>query len=170
MSTVTASATASTFTSASTGVETAVSPLSGSCACAVKVTSPGITLATARSLSACGVSVTVRVTEAGLPEVVYSPVVLLKLPPSLPTIDTVQPSPTPDRCSTRIWLTKSSPCALAVTVKESEPSSLMHSASPCRLTATSGGSAGSRSEEHTSELQSLMRNSYAVFCLKKKKN
>src|SRR3546814_5919956 len=25
----------------------------------------------------------------------------------------------------------------------------------------------SRSEEHTSELQSLMRNSYAVFCLKK---
>src|SRR3546814_9296942 len=27
-----------------------------------------------------------------------------------------------------------------------------------------------RSEEHTPELQSLMRNSYAVFCLKKKKN
>src|SRR3546814_6729550 len=27
-----------------------------------------------------------------------------------------------------------------------------------------------RSEEHTSELQSLMRHSYAVFCLKKKKN
>src|SRR3546814_10434761 len=29
---------------------------------------------------------------------------------------------------------------------------------------------GVRSEEHTSELQSLMRISYAVFCLKKKKN
>src|SRR3546814_4107796 len=28
---------------------------------------------------------------------------------------------------------------------------------------------GNRSEEHTSELQSLMRISYAVFCLKKKK-
>src|SRR3546814_3410577 len=27
-----------------------------------------------------------------------------------------------------------------------------------------------RSEEHTSELQSLMRNSYAVFCLKKNNN
>src|SRR3546814_9836833 len=27
-----------------------------------------------------------------------------------------------------------------------------------------------RSEEHTSELQSLMRNSYAVFCLQKKKS
>src|SRR3546814_1645542 len=31
-----------------------------------------------------------------------------------------------------------------------------------------GGVAGYRSEEHTSELQSLMRISYAVFCLKKK--
>src|SRR3546814_3895900 len=30
--------------------------------------------------------------------------------------------------------------------------------------------ANERSEEHTSELQSLMRNSYAVFCLKKKRN
>src|SRR3546814_7706140 len=30
--------------------------------------------------------------------------------------------------------------------------------------------AGTRSEEHTSELQSLMRISYAVFCLKKNKN
>src|SRR3546814_3611584 len=31
------------------------------------------------------------------------------------------------------------------------------------------GNARERSEEHTSELQSLMRISYAVFCLKKKK-
>src|SRR3546814_10172868 len=31
------------------------------------------------------------------------------------------------------------------------------------------GAASGRSEEHTSELQSLMRISYAVFCLKKKK-
>src|SRR3546814_1305714 len=31
-----------------------------------------------------------------------------------------------------------------------------------------GRSSQSRSEEHTSELQSLMRNSYAVFCLHKK--
>src|SRR3546814_2448735 len=36
--------------------------------------------------------------------------------------------------------------------------------------STAGGSSGTsrRSEEHTSELQSLMRTSYAVFCLKKK--
>src|SRR3546814_6922512 len=32
-----------------------------------------------------------------------------------------------------------------------------------------GGAVPPRSEEHTSELQSLMRISYAVFCLKKKK-
>src|SRR3546814_7976677 len=35
---------------------------------------------------------------------------------------------------------------------------------------TIGNGAASRSEEHTSELQSLMRISYAVFCLTKKKN
>src|SRR3546814_5742800 len=34
---------------------------------------------------------------------------------------------------------------------------------------TLNGALGMRSEEHTYELQSLMRNSYAVFCLKKKK-
>src|SRR3546814_7693971 len=38
-----------------------------------------------------------------------------------------------------------------------------------RRTAAHGAAALSRSEEHTSELQSLMRISYAVFCLKKKK-
>src|SRR3546814_7973007 len=49
--------------------------------------------------------------------------------------------------------------------------------SPCsrQRTASYGKSGGAatgfsnRSEEHTSELQSLMRISYAVFCLKKKK-
>src|SRR3546814_2860348 len=35
-------------------------------------------------------------------------------------------------------------------------------------TGQSGNFVNSRSEEHTSELQSLMRISYAVFCLKKK--
>src|SRR3546814_2246214 len=42
--------------------------------------------------------------------------------------------------------------------------STRRSARSVRLTSSSG-----RSEEHTSELQSLMRISYAVFCLKKKK-
>src|SRR3546814_19636706 len=42
----------------------------------------------------------------------------------------------------------------------------------CRRTATPAPTwaATCRSEEHTSELQSLMRISYAVFCLKKKTN
>src|SRR3546814_9299885 len=40
---------------------------------------------------------------------------------------------------------------------------------PGRLRGGGGGGSG-RSEEHTSELQSLMRISYAVFCLKKKTN
>src|SRR3546814_9628149 len=42
----------------------------------------------------------------------------------------------------------------------------------CPAPASTCGQAGGRcrSEEHTSELQSLMRSSYAVFCLKKKKN
>src|SRR3546814_9000534 len=43
----------------------------------------------------------------------------------------------------------------------------------CAMSRTSDpkitGRAVRRSEEHTSELQSLMRSSYAVFCLKKKK-
>src|SRR3546814_4102356 len=36
--------------------------------------------------------------------------------------------------------------------------------------SVSGNIVQQRSEEHTSELQSLMRISYAVFCLKKKKD
>src|SRR3546814_9340841 len=37
------------------------------------------------------------------------------------------------------------------------------------LRLADGAAQGWRSEEHTSELQSLMRTSYAVFCLKKQK-
>src|SRR3546814_9020167 len=44
-----------------------------------------------------------------------------------------------------------------------------HAGDPHRRHAPQRGVAV-RSEEHTSELQSLMRISYAVFCLKKKKN
>src|SRR3546814_6662050 len=42
--------------------------------------------------------------------------------------------------------------------------------SSSRRLASLAYQAGQRSEEHTSELQSLMRISYAVFCLKKKTN
>src|SRR3546814_10321183 len=40
----------------------------------------------------------------------------------------------------------------------------------CRHFSKANDFLKARSEEHTSELQSLMRISYAVFCLKKKKN
>src|SRR3546814_1250172 len=40
----------------------------------------------------------------------------------------------------------------------------------CAVVQFIKGAWSTRSEEHTSELQSLMRISYAVFCLKKKKN
>src|SRR3546814_9044298 len=48
---------------------------------------------------------------------------------------------------------------------------LQHAAKPTDgvLVAVLVAGVGIRSEEHTSELQSLMRISYAVFCLKKKK-
>src|SRR3546814_2952625 len=51
---------------------------------------------------------------------------------------------------------------------------LLRHADPLRVRAPDRQGADSvslaRSEEHTSELQSLMRISYAVFCLKKKKH
>src|SRR3546814_10729716 len=54
------------------------------------------------------------------------------------------------------------------------PAALLHSKIDCLPLGWSIGrrrkSFPSRSEEHTSELQSLMRISYAVFCLKKKNN
>src|SRR3546814_9892265 len=48
---------------------------------------------------------------------------------------------------------------------EQEPQALGF---PDRRDPRRHGTAAARSEEHTSELQSLMRHSYAVFCLKKK--
>src|SRR3546814_10220786 len=40
---------------------------------------------------------------------------------------------------------------------------------PAYMPLSGGNTRAARSEEHTSELQSLMRISYAVFCLKKKR-
>src|SRR3546814_5389861 len=55
-----------------------------------------------------------------------------------------------------------SPCAAAAK-KPVNPCSPCAAANPC-----AANPCAPRSEEHTSELQSLMRISYAVFCLKKK--
>src|SRR3546814_10603582 len=64
----------------------------------------------------------------------------------------------PDRLSARKPAPR--PCRFRLSGRLSEWSGAAPPAS------TRGGHR--RSEEHTSELQSLMRNSYAVFCLKKK--
>src|SRR3546814_6683627 len=57
----------------------------------------------------------------------------------------------------------------AVDAMSSQVSNHIHVAIPSCLISTTSRSAvdAMRSEEHTSELQSLMRISYAVFCLKK---
>src|SRR3546814_3666331 len=70
------------------------------------------------------------------------------------------------------------PRTAAPSTANSSPRNRSREERPCAARrsslADSGGSGtgrdgGTRSEEHTSELQSLMRISYAVFCLKKKK-
>src|SRR3546814_6874622 len=57
-----------------------------------------------------------------------------------------------------------SPCLSIGSLSRSPFGALSHS-----MTITRRSRSVARSEEHTSELQSLMRISYAVFCLKKKK-
>src|SRR3546814_5485635 len=55
------------------------------------------------------------------------------------------------------------------TVGKGSAGSLAPSTSSTSTPSMTGRKPLRRSEEHTSELQSLMRISYAVFCLKKKK-
>src|SRR3546814_3024666 len=77
----------------------------------------------------------------------------------------------------RVISAERAPTALAVSrhVAVTTATSLMMaracgSVSAKNADAASRRSSEQRSEEHTSELQSLMRISYAVFCLKKKKD
>src|SRR3546814_5208712 len=59
--------------------------------------------------------------------------------------------------------TSTASCESGLTYIDGDQGVLMHRGYPIEQLAE-----GSRSEEHPSELQSLMRISYAVFCLKKK--
>src|SRR3546814_6488199 len=62
------------------------------------------------------------------------------------------------------------PAAKSASINRLSPSISWARSTLPRLIVTRGSrKPGRRSEEHTSELQSLMRISYAVFCLKKKK-
>src|SRR3546814_5785556 len=82
--------------------------------------------------------------------------------PSLVTVSSCSTKPTNRKIS--VW------GASPVKVKLNSPFSFVATPFIGRLFSmiVTPGRGPSRSEEHTSELQSLMRNSYAVFCLKKK--
>src|SRR3546814_1416613 len=83
---------------------------------------------------------------------------MIRRPPISTRTDTLFPYTTLFR-SVRVW-TGFSPAAALVRSRRGV-------VAPCG--SWTSGTLPSRSEEHTSELQSLMRSSYAVFCLKKKK-
>src|SRR3546814_4025734 len=54
--------------------------------------------------------------------------------------------------------------------KSQPPPIALYNATSCTAVVACARAQAVRSEEHTSELQSLMRISYAVFCLKQKQN
>src|SRR3546814_5586314 len=89
--------------------------------------------------------------------------------PILQNIMPASPAPTPSRAHSPA---KSPPASFPSTTNRPQticstptPLGSLPRTSPARFST----SLPTRSEEHTSELQSLMRISYAVFCLKKKK-
>src|SRR3546814_1935587 len=68
-----------------------------------------------------------------------------------------------------VHLTASKPSAISFVASYAPPhESDSLTAEPSGQLSFAGTTSNHRSEEHTSELQSLMRISYAVFCLKKK--
>src|SRR3546814_8578645 len=72
------------------------------------------------------------------------------------------PTPTPPLKGRGLKDRKFPPHGLATRRRDTELKARIHKKGDCH------DDRPSRSEEHTSELQSLMRNTYAVFCLKKK--
>src|SRR3546814_5758630 len=85
---------------------------------------------------------------------------MIRRPPRSTRTDTLFPYTTLFRSSAR-----PSRCRPKATLK---PATSSHCQRCWVKTPFGGGALLNRSEEHTSELQSLMRISYAVFCLKKK--
>src|SRR3546814_6293779 len=72
-------------------------------------------------------------------------------------------------CSLVLWFYRQSSDVFADSRAQLAPCSRARSA-PINVGSFNFECVPTRSEEHTSELQSLMRISYAVFCLKKKKH
>src|SRR3546814_1835423 len=104
---------------------------------------------------------------------------MIRRPPRSTRTDTLFPYTTLFRSPDRGQYGRTEPgrCRLRAIHARPPRSSRRDDADPARAWHDQAGRAGAldtdcavdRSEEHTSELQSLMRISYAVFCLKKKK-
>src|SRR3546814_9258826 len=101
---------------------------------------------------------------------------MIRRPPRATLTDTLFPYTTLFR-STRPPAASRSPNSrgsampqLAKRMGRAKPSAIMVVAEKAKQLKAEAGDIVARSEEHTSELQSLMRISYAVFCLKKKKH
>src|SRR3546814_9613625 len=98
---------------------------------------------------------------------------MIRRPPRSTRTDTLFPYTTLFRSDTHARLSRRLKRSGYYTVKHGSQTELRvrmaHRAHFFRLRLDLGLETPTRSEEHTSELQSLMRISYAVFCLKKKK-
>src|SRR3546814_7527008 len=92
---------------------------------------------------------------------------MIRRPPRSTRTDTLVPYTTLFRSSLTLPSGTSSP--QHSTMRRTPNSLISGAASAACFRYASLLAVGTRSEEHTSELQSLMRISYAVFCLKKKK-
>src|SRR3546814_4795845 len=91
-----------------------------------------------------------------------------------PCVRPCRPDPKEARMAVQRWTSRRRAAFLTALSDTGNVSAAARAAGASRsrayqLKAADPGFAAERSEEHTSELQSLMRNSYAVFCLKKKK-
>src|SRR3546814_7429810 len=96
---------------------------------------------------------------------------MIRLPPRSTRTDTLFPYTTLFRSSELEDYVKSAPDLFPTDFGEARMNLIEPGRLPAiaELLARRGYGVDARSEEHTSELQSLMRISYAVFCLKKKK-
>src|SRR3546814_2506839 len=94
---------------------------------------------------------------------------MIRRPPRSTRTDTLFPYTTLFRSKSPISWCSASPAKRVLFRLASLPLTTLSTAGKRGQSASQPGRSGSRSEEHTSELQSLMRISYAVFCLKKKK-
>src|SRR3546814_3153859 len=96
---------------------------------------------------------------------------MIRPPPRSTRTDTLFPFTTLFRSSALRPCTGATATPMLAPISIDSPSSCSGTVSAARRSAATSEarwvSASQRSEEHTSELQSLMRSSYAVFCLKK---